>query len=133
MDVLILEDDQTLAQVFFDALDGAGHDATVVNSNADAISQLFRRKFDLLICDLMIYGQTSIPVLEYANFACPDAEIILVTGSGLFPRGELHYWVSDVSYRIQKPVKIDDLLLLVSHYERTRAERADPGPAELSA
>jgi len=121
LEILILEDDRILAGVFHDALEDAGHTPTMAHTNDDAFRLLRDRKFDILLFDLLIDGETSIPVLDYANFTCPSAEVILVTGSGLFPRGELHYSMAEVSYRIQKPVKLTDLLLLIEHFDRTRS------------
>jgi len=120
LNVLILEDDRILAQVFCDALEDAGHSVTVAHNNEQAIACLRDYSFGVLIFDLLIDGETSIPVLDYANFVAPESDVILVTGSGLFPRGELHYSISDVSYRIQKPVQLNDLILVVEHFERTR-------------
>ena len=120
MDILILEDDRTLAEVFRDALEDAGHEVEITHRNNQAIARLGERRFDLLIFDLMIDGETSIPVLDFAHYANPEAEVILVTGSGLFPRGERHYSVGGVSYRLQKPVRLADLLSLVTHFDRTR-------------
>ena len=137
MDVLILEDDVTLSEVFRDALEDAGHSVTIAYRNAEAIAILGNQAFDLLIVDLMIAGETSIPVLDFANYARPDAEIILVTGSGLFPRGEMHYAISGVSYRVQKPVNLNDLVHLVAHFERTKLKpdisAQSPGSGQLSA
>lgn len=137
MQVLILEDDQLLAQVFAEALEEVGHSVTLAHTNDVATQHLRETQFDLLIFDLLIDGETCIPVLDFANYAAPDAEVILVTGSGLFPRGEMHYSIADVSYRIQKPVKLSDLVLVVEHFERTRMARrasvADPNETTLSA
>lgn len=133
MNVLILEDDRILAQVFCDALEDAGHSVSVTHANDQAVALLRDQTFDILIFDLLIDGETSIPVLDYANLMAPSAEVILVTGSGLFPRGELHYSVSDVSYRIQKPVKLSELVLVVEHFERTKGHPKAHEPQELSA
>ena len=137
MDILILEDDKILAQVFCDALDDAGHTVTVTHRNDDAIAVMTESKFDLLVVDLLIDGETSIPVLDFANFTLPKAEVILITGSGLFPRGEMHYSISGVSYRIQKPVKLGDLVSLVEHFGRTQSTSSTddngPGCNQLSA
>lgn len=132
MRVLILEDDRILAEVFKDALEAEGHAVMLAHENEQAFNCLRDGDFDILIFDLLIDGETSIPVLDYANFVQPKAEIILVTGSGLFPRGELHYSISDVSYRIQKPVKLDDLIHVVAHFERTGAKSREPAPSECS-
>ncbi len=133
MKVLILEDDRVLAVVFKDALEDAGHDVTVSHSNDMAFTHLRDASFDILIFDLLIDGETSIPVLDFANFIQPNAEIILVTGSGLFPRGELHYSIADVSYRMQKPVKLADLIHVVEHFSRTATQSESVADKKLTA
>lgn len=133
MNVLILEDDRILAGVFRDALEGAGHSVSLAYNNDEAVALLRECLFHILIFDLLIDGETSIPVLDYANFILPQAEVILVTGSGLFPRGELHYSIADVAYRIQKPVKLSDLLLVVDHFGRTRSSGLPELPQQISA
>ncbi len=132
MRVLILEDDRILADVFKDALEAEGHSVMVAHQNEHAFACLRDEVFDILIFDLLIDGETSIPVLDYANFVQPKAEVILVTGSGLFPRGELHYSISDVSYRIQKPLKLDDLIHVVAHFERTATATCTAAPSECT-
>ncbi len=124
MRILVLEDDRALAREFGEALERAGHMVELAHTNTEAFGLLGLGVFEILICDLLIGGETSIPVLDYANVAQPDAEIIMVTASGLFPSGELHYSHAGVSYRAQKPIRIEELLLIVEHFGRTR-----PGPA----
>lgn len=119
MDIPILEDDPARDQVFCDALEDADHTVSVVQTSDDAVALLSNRSYDQLIFDLMVNGETSIPVFDFADFARPDAEVILVTGSGHFPRGEMHYCVFDISYRLQKPIKVSELVQLVAHLERT--------------
>ena len=126
MKILILEDDVLTGSMFRDELAGAGHDVTLTHDNDTAVEVLFSGDFDLIFADLMIDGETSIPVLDCARLFCPEAEIVLITGSSLFPNGELHFTNADIAHRIQKPVSPDELTAIAAHFERTA------GPARLA-
>ena len=121
MYILIVEDDVLVGEVFRDALQDAGHRVVLTHDNDTAVEALFQGGFDLIVADLTIGGDTSIPTLDCARAFCPEAEIILVTDGGLFPNGDLHYAISDVAYRIQKPVMVDELAGLAAHLDRTSA------------
>nr|WP_256373020.1 response regulator [Pseudoruegeria sp. HB172150] len=118
-----MEDDASLGELFQQSLEEDGHVLELALTCEDAVNALSREKFDLLIADLMIEGETSIPVLDFSRFFRPEAEIILVTGSSLFPNGEMHFAVSDVAYRLQKPVALDELRALAAHCGRTSGRK----------
>ncbi len=132
MEILILEDDSTLGQLYVETLEDAGHYPVLARRNSEAIALLTHQAYDLLICDLIIGTESTLPVLKFVRQTAPDTGVILVTGTGLFPRGELHYASAEVSYRLQKPVRIDDLAALVAHFDRTRTPRAVPSSGNAS-
>jgi len=134
MHILILEDDVLVGEVFREALEDAGHRVTLTHDNDTAVETLFQGGFDLIVAELTIGPESSIPTLDCARAFCPEAGIILVTGSGLFPDGGLHYAISDVAYRIQKPVMVDELAALAAHFDRRSAtrRRAHTGPEEVA-
>ncbi len=134
MNILILEDDVVVGRVFKDGLQDVGHRVKLTHCNDSATEALVTGAYDLVIADLMIGKETSIPALDCARFFCPHAEIILVTGSGLFPHGELHFALSHVAYRVQKPITVDLLVTLVAHFDRTAAKvHKTPEPTQLAA
>lgn len=132
MDILVLEDDRLLGEVLRDALTEAGHRVTLTHDNDTAIDRLATRPFGLLVADLMIGPDTSIPVLDFARFLRPEAEIILITGSRLFPNGEMHFGIADIAYRLQKPLSVADLTALAAHIERTARKGSPPSQAALA-
>lgn len=121
MQILVLEGDRFVGEAFRETLAKAGHAVMLCHDNDTAVEALFTGVFDLVIADLMIGDETSIPTLDCARAFCPQAEIILVTSSTLFPSGEMHYAISHVAYRIQKPVRPEDLAALAAHCARTAA------------
>ncbi len=133
MDILILEDDSTLGQVYVETFEDSGHYPVLARRNSEAIALLTNQAYDLVICDLIIGNESTLPVLKFIRQTAPGTGVILVTGTGLFPRGELHYAGTEVSYRLQKPVRIDDLAALVAHFDRTRPARATQDNASMTA
>ena len=126
--VLVLEDDAGLRFAYRETLEKAGHDVLLAQGPEDAIAYLKRYVPDVLLLDLMIGGTFSTDVANYAAFAAPDAHVIYVTGSGLFPNGELFDMCRNARLILRKPVDLRDLTDLVSHISPARR-----APRKISA
>ncbi|WP_299693105.1 response regulator [uncultured Tateyamaria sp.] len=113
--VLVLEDDAGLRFAFSEALENAGHSVLPAGDPDSAIAHLKRQVPDVLLLDLMIGNSYSTDVANYAAFAVPDAHVIYVTGSGLFPKGELFDMCRNARLILRKPVDLQELTDLVSH------------------
>lgn len=113
--VLVLEDDVGLRFAFSEALENAGHTVLPAADAEVAISHLKRQSPDVLLLDLMIGASYSTDVANYAAFAAPNAHVIYVTGSGLFPKGELFDMCRNARLILRKPVDLRELTDLVSH------------------
>lgn len=121
-DVLVLEDDPSLQFTFSEALKDAGHTVFAESQADKAIEQIRRRAPDILLLDLMVHGTYSTSVADYAAFAAPQAHVIYVTGSGLFPKGELFDMSTNTRWVLRKPVKIQELTDMVDHIAPVVAE-----------
>ncbi|MEL6564604.1 MAG: response regulator [Pseudomonadota bacterium] len=113
--VLILEDDAGLRFAFTEALENVGHTVLTAADPEAAIAQLKRQVPDVLLLDLMIGGSYSTDVANYAAFATPEANVIYVTGSRLFPKGELFDMCHNARLILRKPVDLRELTDMVSH------------------
>ena len=113
--VLLLEDDPGLQFTYCEALEDAGHDVHVASDNDQAMCQLRRCTPDVLLLDLMIQGGLSTDVANYAGYAAPEAEVIYMTGSGLFPKGELFGMSQNARMVLRKPVDMTELTNMVAH------------------
>ncbi|MEL6467254.1 MAG: response regulator [Pseudomonadota bacterium] len=123
--VLVLEDDPGLQFTFSEALEDAGHDVHIASSNEQAMDTLRRCTPDVLLLDLMVAGGLSTDVANYAGYAAPKAQVIFVTGSGLFPKGELFEMSGNARMVLRKPVDIRELTTMVNHVAPTvRAQNA---------
>lgn len=124
MRVLLLEDDQNLLMAFTHALEEDGHTVDACLSEDAAMAQLTLHgsTIDVIVMDLFIGSGSSLPVADYAGYASPDAEVIIVTGSGLYPHGELQKLSCNVSWALRKPIRMLDLKAMVqfAEYKRRR-------------
>ncbi|TCS62307.1 response regulator receiver domain-containing protein [Primorskyibacter sedentarius] len=115
MKILIVEDDLVLCDVFSTFLRDAGHDVLEAHDINSAIDRLRGRGFDLVILDYYLPDGVSLPVAEYSCVVCPDARIILLTGSGVFPNGEAAILAPCIDWTLRKPVPLEDLRALVEY------------------
>lgn len=113
--VLVLEDDPSLQFAFAECLENAGHTILTASDADSAFAHLRRRKPDVLLLDLMVGKSYSTDVADYAAYVVPQAHVIYVTGSGLFPKGELFDMSHNTRLVLRKPVNLTELTDLVDH------------------
>ncbi|WP_299376592.1 response regulator [uncultured Tateyamaria sp.] len=128
-DVLVLEDDPGLRFMFFEALQGAGHTVRAAADNEEAMQMLRRKTPDVLLLDLMIEDSLSTDVANYAVYSAPSAGVIFMTGSGLFPKGELFGMSRNARLVLRKPVDVKELTTMVAHVTASASEE-DPAPVD---
>ena len=81
--ILIIDDEQEHAQVMCEALQRQGHKCDTVYGLADARQKLDRRKYDIVVTDLMMEGRKDgLDVLAAARKQSPAPPVILVTARG---------------------------------------------------
>jgi DNA-binding NtrC family response regulator len=127
--ILLLEDDPGLQFAFTEVLEDAGHVVHGTSCNEEAMAALRRCKPDILLLDLMIGGGLSTDVANYAGYAAPKAQVIFITGSGLFPKGELFGMSHNARMVLRKPVDLFELTTMVAHV----AEAAGANPRRSDA
>ena len=127
MDVLIVEDDPLLLSLWSTVFGEAGHNTVLASTAAEARRSLMMSKFDLMLVDLHLGSDSGLSVTTAAAYSNPDCRMIIVTGSSMFPHGELFQLAPTVSAVLRKPVMIDDLLA-ISEYDGADAAEEEPAP-----
>ena len=115
LDVLLLEDDDGLRFTFAMALKDMGYSVKSVSTCDQALEHIAENSPDILILDLKIGRGTSLNVADYATIKHPDVAVLYVTGTDLFPRGELFGLSSNTRWVLRKPVNLMDLVSMVDH------------------
>lgn len=131
MEVLILEDDPALRFALSQVLEGDGHKVHATASILEASKTLENKAFDLLLLDLMIGDETSTQIADLAGYRMPNAEIVYLTGSNRFPKGELFEMTKNASWVLRKPVDFFELKDMLAHIERSSSQRRQTPPSAV--
>ena len=79
--ILILDDETRVAFFLQESLEASGHDFEVisVSSSEEALAEVSREKFDLLIADQRVPGMNGLELVEQVRASHPDTQFILIT------------------------------------------------------
>ncbi|MBV9823485.1 MAG: response regulator transcription factor [Actinobacteria bacterium] len=80
--VLVVDDDATVAEVVIGYLERAGHHARHVSTGTDALAQVRALPPDLMLLDLMLPGVDGIEVCRQVRSEHPDLRVLMLTALG---------------------------------------------------
>lgn len=118
MKCLIVEDDVPLRTFLETCLRDMGHLVTARGDQDSAMRAARTTKYDLLLCDYHLPDGEALPVIEYFAATHPNSRVILLTGSGIFPRGEVSLLAPAIDWTLRKPVEMADLCAIVDYAAR---------------
>jgi len=121
--VLVVDDEPMIVSLLSTVLRERGWDVTEARSGTDGIDQLDRARFDVILTDLVMPGDSGIDLLRSAKEIHPDVEVILMTGYATadtaieaMRNGAFHY--------IMKPLKIEEVVNLAEKaYSQRQLQR----------
>jgi two-component system response regulator AtoC len=110
--ILVVDDEPQILDLLSTVFRENGWEVTGAGSGADGIEKLEKGKFDVILTDLVMSGESGIELLRASKEIHPDVEVILMTGNATadtaieaMRTGAFHYLV--------KPLKIQEVLNLV--------------------
>ena len=77
--ILLVDDEKLARSLYGDFLAGAGHEVTAVGSAAEARDALAKRRFALLVTDLILPQSDGMELLAHAKSVQPEIEVLLIT------------------------------------------------------
>jgi len=121
--ILVVDDEPMIVSLLSTILREKGWDVSEARSGTDGIDQLDRARFDVILTDLVMPGDSGIDLLRAAKEIHPDVEVILMTGYATadtaieaMRNGAFHY--------IMKPLKTEEVLHLVEKaYSQRQLQR----------
>jgi GAF domain-containing protein/ActR/RegA family two-component response regulator/anti-sigma regulatory factor (Ser/Thr protein kinase) len=122
---LVVDDEEPVRAMLADAVESAGHRATVVGSGAEAIERFRAEPFDVVLTDLAMPRVSGWQVARAVKQIAPRVPVFLVTGFGveLTPEERRAHGVDVV---LVKPLQIQEILDALAE----AARKAPPAPAE---
>ena len=115
MKCLIVEDNVTIRMEYAHIMKGMGFTCLEVDCIKDAAYFLKTHTFSVILLDLQVRDGITLPLADYLQVTGSDATVILITGTGAFPRGEATQMSPRIDYVMRKPVNLDDLTALVQY------------------
>ena len=82
--ILVVDDKLDVAQGIAHMAEALGHTATVASSMDEALGQLARASFDVVLTDLdlTIPGRSGLDLLQHVQAESPEIPVVLITGKG---------------------------------------------------
>jgi DNA-binding NtrC family response regulator len=106
--ILVVDDEREHAQVMCEALMRQGHKCDVTYNLAEAKARLDRRKYDVVVTDLMMDGRRDgLEVLNLAKQQHPPPPVILVTAHGAIRTYKEAMALGAFDF-IEKPLDLED-------------------------
>ncbi|MFH1216636.1 MAG: endopeptidase La [Pseudomonadota bacterium] len=106
--VLLVDDDEIARANMKHVLTKDGYVVDTAASGAEALEELQKKRFDLVVTDLKMPGVDGMEVLEKVKARHPQTEVIIVTGYATTPtaveamkKGSFHF--------LSKPLQLDEL------------------------
>jgi DNA-binding NtrC family response regulator len=121
--LLIVEDKESLANMFRESVEADGFEADVASSGSEAIRWLAEgRRYVAVLTDLRLPGADGIAVLRQAKENDPDCPVIVMTAFGTIENAVEAMKLGAYDF-IQKPVDVDHLSLLLRRCREHRELR----------
>jgi two-component SAPR family response regulator len=125
MDILIVDDDETLRQSLVMLLKSEGHEVTEAADGEKALEQAKRHYFDLVLCDVRMPGIDGIETISRLRASIDDAHFVVMTGyaSEDAPIKALRLGVDDyLTKPFDIPIFLEKLRAMARRRQKTRSD-----------
>ena len=116
MDVLIVEGQPELGEVWKRHLERAGMVVTHVDGHDRAIAHLTEYCPEIIILDLVLEDGNALSISDFASFRCPETQVIFVTNTTFFSDGSIFAHAQNARAFLQSNTPPEDLAAMVVHY-----------------
>ncbi len=121
MNVLIVESQAELGQLWQRHLERQKMDVVLAVSQEEAIETLHHYAPDIIILDLFLRKGAALTVADYAQYRHPSARIIFVTNTTFFSDGSIFAHCANAHAFVPTATPPEDLAALVEHCGSSRA------------
>jgi len=120
MQILLVEDERTLAIPLADALHKAGHEVTTLSDGATSLAWLGENRPDMVVTDVRLPGADGNAVLARARQLDPPCAVVVMTGFASIDQA-VEAMRAGASGYLQKPFPLEALLRQVEQVAEARA------------
>ena len=120
MNVLIVESQRELADLWGRHLRRHGASVTKTVDQEGAIAALYSSDFDILVLALVLDNGSALAVADFASYRRPDARVIFVTNTSFFSDGSIFAHSANACAFLPSGTPPEDLAVMVEHYAASR-------------
>jgi len=121
--VLIIDDDELLAETLAESLERRGHNCTICCSGRAGLARLEAEVFDIVLTDLKMAEVDGLEVVRRCKQLQAETEVFVITGYGDV-RTAVEAMKLGAAHYLQKPIDLAELRAVVDHAaERIRTVR----------
>ncbi len=121
--ILIVDDDEGFLRILSEYLSANGFEAELASSAKQARNLLGRSKYDLVLSDLQMPGESGLDLLCHVKALYAGVPFILMTGTGSSRLKHETMKMGSDGF-IEKPFRVRDLLVIISALQSSRRTRA---------
>lgn len=116
--ILVVDDNQDVANLLKLMLQLAGHNAVVVNSGKECLNMLYSNKFDLVLLDIAMPGITGVDVFNKVRTdpALTHNKIVFITASSPTEEAMESLMEQGALEIAKKPITEEKLLEIITKY-----------------
>ncbi len=114
IDILVVEDEKNIGDLLKELLAVDDRTIKVTYDGAEAIRELKRKKYDLVITDIMLPGATGIDVLREARNLHPHVLVVIITGYASLETAIEAVREGAYDY-LRKPFRLDEIKIAVNN------------------
>jgi excisionase family DNA binding protein len=115
INILVIDDDETICSLFKDTLEEAGHKVTVTSDSSKGLELAKNIKYDMVFLDLKMPGINGTELFKQIRVTKPELPVTIITG---YPESAL--MMTALTYGpfgiMKKPFKSSDVLAAVNNY-----------------
>jgi DNA-binding NtrC family response regulator len=121
--ILLTEDDTVAGELFTEVLEAQGYDVDRVETGEIALEHLKDSRYEVLLVDVQLPGQSGLQVTRTARQLYPDLPVVVMTAFGSMETAIAAIQEGAFDYA-SKPINIDELKQVVSRAANRRAHQA---------
>jgi two-component system response regulator PilR (NtrC family) len=119
--LLVVDDERNIREVLRIVLEGEGYDVSEASTYAEAIRELERADFDLVICDIFLPDGNGLDLVRSYHPGHPDTHFVVITAHSTPAHALTALRDGAVEY-VSKPFDVEELKIIIEKQLKRPAE-----------
>lgn len=118
-DVLIVENDQDLGELWSRHLVRSGNHVVLRHDQPSAIQTLQETTFDIVVVNVLLRGGSAFVISDAVRAKQPDTPVIFVNNTGFFSDGSIFALSPNARAYVRPDTPPEDLTAMIEHFAKS--------------